>query len=212
MIELLGADYSVYVRSARLALEEKGVSYDLTPIDIFAPEGPSSAYQTLHPFGKIPLLKHGDFHLYETPAILRYVDEAFGGPALQPATSKLRARMAQIQSILDAYAYRTLVWDIYVERVVKTREGAPADEVRIASALGPARTVLAALETLFEGDPFLLGDLPSLADCHAAPMLSLFEIAEEGELLLKGTPRLAAWLSLFKSRASFQATAPVPPD
>ncbi|WP_298822477.1 glutathione S-transferase family protein [uncultured Roseibium sp.] len=212
MIELLGADYSVYVRSARLALEEKGVSYDLTPIDIFAPEGPSSAYQTLHPFGKIPLLKHGDFHLYETPAILRYVDEAFGGPALQPATSKLRARMAQIQSILDAYAYRTLVWDIYVERVVKTREGAPADEVKIASALGPARTVLAALETLFEGDLFLLGDLPSLADCHAAPMLSLFEIAEEGELLLKGTPRLAAWLSLFKSRASFQATAPVPPD
>lgn len=212
MIELFGADYSVYVRSARLALEEKGLSYDLTPIDIFASEGPSSEYQSLHPFGKIPLLKDGDFHLYETTAILRYVDEAFDGPTLQPATPKLRARMTQILSILDAYAYRTLVWDIYVERVVKTREGAPADEVKIASALGPARTVLAALETLIEGEPFLLGELPSLADCHAAPMLSLFEIAEEGDLLLKSTPRLAAWLSFFKSRASFQATAPVRTD
>jgi len=208
MIELYGADYSVYVRSARLALEEKSVAYQLHPVDVFAPGGPPEDYFALHPFGKIPVLKQGEFTLYETIAILRYVDEAFDGPALQPATPQARARMMQILSILDTYAYRTLVWDIYVERVVKTRDGSPADEVRISSALGPARKVIAALEDLITPGPFLLGDNLTLADCHAAPMLTLFQKTEEGVTLLKAAPRLSAWLGRFQERASFQATEP----
>ena len=210
MMDLYGADYSVYVRSARLALAEKGVPYRLVPIDVFAPGGPPADYLDLQPFGNIPALKQGDFSLYETVAILRYVDEAFEGPSLQPGDAKGRARMTQMLAILDAQAYRTLVWDIYVERVVKTRGGTPADEVKIASALGAARKILTALESLCTADPFLLGDRPSLADCHAAPMFSLFEQAEEGALLLKATPKLGAWLDMFKRRPSFLATAPAP--
>jgi len=208
MIELHGADYSVYVRSARLALEEKGVAYQLHPVDVFAPGGPPEDYFSLHPFGKVPALKHERFTLYETIAILRYVDEAFEGPALQPETPQARARMMQILSILDAYAYRTLVWDIYVERVVKIRDGSPADEVKISSALGLARKIVTALEDLIAPGPFLLGDNLTLADCHAAPMLNLFSKAEEGITLLKAAPRLSAWLERFRERASFQVTEP----
>lgn len=208
MIDLFGADYSVYVRSARLALEEKGVPYELRPVDVFAPGGPPQGYLALQPFGKIPALKHGGFALYETAAILRYIDEAFDGPALQPAAAEDRARMTQILSILDTCAYRTLVWDIYVERVVKTGGGGPADEVRISSALGPARKVIAALEDLTAAAPFLLGDRPTLADCHAAPMLNLFQKAEEGVTLLKAAPKLSAWLETVRARESFRATEP----
>lgn len=125
MIELYGADYSVYVRSARMALIEKGIAYELVPIDVFAPGGPPESYLELQPFGKIPTLKHGDFTLFETAAILRYIDEAFDGPPLQPASPQPRARMAQLLSILDNYAYKTLVWDIFVERVSKPSGGAP---------------------------------------------------------------------------------------
>jgi len=211
MIELFGADYSVYVRSARLALTEKGIAYRLVPVDVFAPGGPPETYLELHPFGKIPALKHGDVSLYETVAILRYVDEAFDGPPLQPDGPLDRARMTQLLSILDTYAYRTLVWDIFVERVVKTRDGASADEVRIASSMGRARTIVSALEQLCEDAPFLLGSRLTLADCHAAPMLSLFKTAEEGSLLLKNAPKLTAWLERFSARPSFQASEPEPP-
>jgi len=209
MIELCGADYSVYVRSARLALMEKGVAYELVPVDVFAHGGPPAEYLELQPFGKIPALKHGNITLYETVAILRYIDEALDGPPLQPGDPLGRARMTQVLSILDTYAYKTLVWDIFVERVVKTRGGAPADEVRIASSMGLARTIVTALEDHCTGEPFLLGSLPSLADCHAAPMLNLFQKAEEGTLLLKRAPKLSAWLERFKERPSFAATGPL---
>jgi len=208
MIELFGADYSVYVRSARMALAEKGVPYRLIPVDVFAPGGPPAEYFQLQPFGKIPALKHGDFTLYETAAILRYVDEALDGPALQPERPQARARMNQVLAILDNHAYRTLVWDIYVERMSKTRDGAPADEVKIASALGHARTIIGALEALAAEGRFLMGDRLSLADCHAAPMLALFEKAEEGRLLLRPAPKLSAWLAAISERPSFRETEP----
>jgi glutathione S-transferase len=91
----------------RLALEEKGVAYELVPVDIFAVDGPPSEHVTRHPFGKIPAFEHTGFCLYEAGAITRYIDEAFGGPPLQPADPRNRARMNQIISILDSYAYRT---------------------------------------------------------------------------------------------------------
>ncbi|MGS4989482.1 glutathione S-transferase family protein [Roseibium sp. RP-7] len=206
MIELYGADYSVYVRSARMALIEKGIAYELVPIDVFAPGGPPESYLELQPFGKIPTLKHGDFTLFETAAILRYIDEAFDGPPLQPASPQPRARMAQLLSILDNYAYKTLVWDIFVERVSKPSGGAPADEVKIASALGRARTIVETLEALVTEGPFLMGDQLTLADCHAVPMLALFELSEEGRLLLRSAPKLSSWLHMFKERDSFRKT------
>ncbi len=62
---LFGADYSVYVRIARLALTEKGVDYELVPVDIFAAGGPPAGYLERQPFGKIPAFEHGDFRLFE---------------------------------------------------------------------------------------------------------------------------------------------------
>jgi glutathione S-transferase len=77
------------------------------PIDIFTVAGPSAEHLTRHPFGKIPAFEHAGFRLYEAGAITRYVDEAFPGPPLQPAEPQARARMNQIISIADSYAYRT---------------------------------------------------------------------------------------------------------
>lgn len=211
MIEVYGADYSVYVRSVRIALEEKGLSYGLVPIDIFAPDGPGDNYLEMQPFGKIPVLKADDFTLYETDAILRFLDETHPAPALQPSDPRERARMNQILSILNAYAYQTLVWEVFVERVVKPSDGSAADEVRILSALGLARRIVTELERLSEATPFLLGSRPSLADCHAAPMFHLFQKAEEGQMILKGAPKLSAWLEQFTQRESFQATEPKTP-
>jgi glutathione S-transferase len=204
---LFGAPYSVYVRSVRLALAEKGVPYRLVEVDVFAPGGPPAEYLAQrHPFGRIPAFEHDGFRLYETGAIARYVDEAFVGPRLQPSDPRDRARMNQIISVLDNYAYRTLVWDIFVERVRAPAQGRQSDEARIAAALPKAQSCLAALTDLMGENSFLAGHHLTLADLHAAPMLIYFRMAVEGAALLGEAPALAAWLGRMEWRDSHHAT------
>lgn len=207
---VFGAAYSVYVRAVRLTLEEKQVAYDLVPVDIFAPNAPDAEHLARHPFGKIPAFEHAGFRLYEAAAIMRYVDEAFAGPQLQPADVRSRARMTQIMSIFDSYAYRTLVWDIYVERVARPAAGVPADEAKIAAALPKAATCLSALTALMGENIWLAGTALSLADLYAAPMLALFRLAPEADRLLSRGDRLTHWLDRMAARPSFARTQ-VPP-
>ena len=82
-ITLYGFPISTYVRTARIALAEKGVAYELLP---FEPN--TEEMIAVNPTGKVPAFKHEDFVLYETLAITKYIDQAFDGPALQPADAK----------------------------------------------------------------------------------------------------------------------------
>jgi len=199
---LYGADYSVYVRIARMALEEKGVGYDLVPVDVFADGGPPAWYLERHPFGRIPAFEHDGFRLFETGAITRYVDEAFDGPPLQPADARGRAVMNQIIGLIDSYAYRAMVWDVAVERL----EGNPPDEARIAGGLAVAEKALAALSTLKQPGDWLLGDRLTLADLHAAPVIAYFLKAEEGRTLLEACPQIEQWWTKASARPGFLAT------
>ena len=205
-VRLLGLRISVYTRIVRLALEEKQVSYELEEVDIFADRGPSQEYLVRHPFGMIPCLLHQDFCLYETTAITRYIDEAFQGPSLQPSETQTRARMNQIISILDCYAYRRMVWDVYVERINVPAEGGQSNEQVIAEALPDIAKVLNHLETWLNGSGFLAGSNLSLADCQAFPMLLYFAETPEGQKMLITCPRLQRWMTTMKSRNSVQTT------
>lgn len=202
---LYGADYSVYVRIARLALEEKGVDYELVPLDIFAPEGIPAWYLELHPFGRIPAFEHNGFRLFETGAITRYVDEAFDGPALQSADAHGRARMNQIIGMLDAYGYRAMVWDVAVERLEKM----PPDEALIACGLRQAETVLKVLTSLKARGPWLLGEQLTLADLHAAPIIAYFLRVEEGRDLLARFAEMRDWYARIAERLTFMNTEKV---
>lgn len=206
--KLYGADYSVYVRIARLALIEKDVDHELIPVDVFSPEGLPSWYLALNPFGRIPAFEHDGLVLYETAAIARYIDEAFQGQSLQPDDSRARAAMNQIVGLLDSYAYRTLVWDIYVERVSRPREGTPSDEGRIAAALPVAETCLTALDGLKRPGPFFLGESLTLADLHAAPIFAYFLKAPEGRQMLTRFPQLVRWWEAVSALPSFTETEP----
>lgn len=203
-VVVFGARYSTYTRSVLLTLAEKGVDCSLEEIDIFA--GAAPGYLARQPFGRIPALEHEGFRLYETTAIMRYVDEAFSGPALQPRDPRRRARMNQVLGILDGYAYRTLVWDIYVERSEgRTKAGAP-DEAKIAAAASRARTCLQALGEAMEEGPYLAGPGITLADLHAAPIFAYFRLTPEGAQALDAAPALAAWWRRLDARPSVQAT------
>lgn len=197
-----GADYSVYVRIVRLALEEKGIGYELVPVDIFAADGIPGWYFDHQPFGRIPAFEHDGFRLHETSAITRYVDEAFDGPALQPADARPRATMNQIIGMLDAYAYRAMVWDVAVERLEKT----PPDEALIANGLRQAATVLRALTSLKAAGPWLLGEQLTLADLHAAPIIGYFVKVADGQKLLAEFADIQDWWAHIAGRESFANT------
>jgi len=197
-----GADYSVYVRIVRLALEEKGIDYELVPVDVFAAEGIPDWFFERHPFGRIPAFEHDGFRLFESSAIARYVDEAFEGPALQPEEPRSRATMNQIIGMLDAYGYRAMVWDVAVERLEKD----PPDEALIANGLRQAATVLRVLTSLKTSGPCLLGDQLTLADLHAAPIIGYFVKVSEGQRLLAEFPEIQDWWTRIAASASFLVT------
>lgn len=201
---VFGASYSTYTRSLLLALAEKGVAYRLEEVDIFL--GAKPEYLARQPFGRIPALEHDGFRLYETGAMLRYVDEAFPEPALQPADTRARARMHQILGILDSYAYRTLIWDIYVERSEGRAKPGMADEAKIDVAVEKAATILDALVDLMGVGPYLTGAGVTLADLHAVPILAYFRLTPEGERLLAARPALGRWWDRMAGRASVRAT------
>lgn len=204
---VFGAAYSVYVRVVRLVLAEKGIAYDLVEVDVFAPDGPPPEHVAhRHPFGRIPAFEHDGFRLYETGAITRYADEVFPGPALQPSLPRLRARMNQVISVLDNYAYRPLVWDLFVERVRAPAQGRPPDEATIADALPKAGRCLDALVELMGEGPYLAGPQLTLADLYAAPMFIYARLADEVAILLAQRPCLAAWLDRIVERPSIAGT------
>ena len=89
-VTLYGFPISTYVNVVRLVLTHKGVPFEF--FDLEAGMG-GPRHLALHPFGRVPILDHAGFRVYETAAIATYVDEAFDGPSLQPSNVKARARM-----------------------------------------------------------------------------------------------------------------------
>lgn len=204
---LYGYHYSVYVRVVRLALLEKGVAWQHVEIDPFAKEIPAD-YLAMNPFGRVPTLRHGDFTLYETTAITRYIDEAFDGLPLQPSHPRDRARAAQIVAIADSYAYWPLVRQVYSHRVFRPAEGVAADEHIVEEGLASAPKVLTAIEALLDEGPFLCGVALSLADVHLAPMIACFNAAPDGAAMLARFPKLSKWWQAMRRRPALAQTDP----
>ena len=201
-----GPSYSVYVRSVRLALEEKWIPYRMDEFELSAMP---NEHRARHPFGKVPAFHHDGFDLYETSAIIRYIDEVFVGPPLQPAEPRRRARMNQVLSIVDAYANRPMVHGIFGERMVAPRRGRASNETIIGAAIAKARVCLAALEALIDGQPFLAGPTLSLADLHAAPIFAYFVQTNEGIRLIAEQSALTSWWATMRHRDSLRRTQTV---
>ena len=203
-IVVYGAPGSPYLRSVLLGLEEKGLPYRLAILQPGANR--SEDYLQRHPFGRIPAFEHGDFGLYETQAILRYVDTLGSGPSLQPRDPRAAARMNQIVGIVDWYVFPTITVGVCAERLMSQFFwGRPANEDTIAKATPAARVCIGELERLKGAADYLAGDSLSIADLMLAPHLEFFRATPEGAGLLQGTS-LEAWLTRMNARPSLQAT------
>jgi glutathione S-transferase len=204
-ITVYGVPGSPYLRSALLGLHEKGASYRLAAL-----QGPgavrSEDHLRRHPFGRVPVLEHGEFRLYETQAILRYLDAVLPGPALQPQEPRAAARMNQIAGIVDWYVFPYITVGITAERFMSQLFwNRPPNEANITQAVPRAWVCVRELERLLGSSEFLTGDTLSIADLMVAPHLQFFRATPEAEQLMRGTS-LDAWLKRMQARPSMQAT------
>ena len=87
-ITIYGAPQSTFTRSVRMGCHEKGIDYELV---LTRPGGAT----VLNPMGKIPVITHGELTLFETPAILHYLDRSFAGPRLWPDDIRAAALVDQ---------------------------------------------------------------------------------------------------------------------
>lgn len=203
---VFGFPQSTYVRTVRLALAEKGIEYDLAPTG-FSSEGLAQ----LHPFRRIPAFRHGALTLFETPAICRYIDDGFVGPALSPSDTAARARMEQWISVINAYLDPPAIRVIVIERITRPLQNKTPDEAKCQAAKPLADHALSVLDDALEGSDFLAGDEISLADFFLLPILYYLRQLPEGIELLPRHKNISAWYRRMKARPSFALTQPPAP-
>ena len=196
---------SPFARAVLATLEEKGAAYQIAPVAPGTFQSPQ--HLARHPFGRVPVMEHDGFRLYETQAILRYLDRILPAPALTPADPRRAARMDQVMNINDWYLFPGVGSVIVFHRVVGPRVmGLTPDEAAIASAMPKARTVFSELARLLGEQPFFTGDALSLADLMVAPAVGFFTLTPEWTELGAPHANLVAWLSRMEARPSLKAT------
>jgi glutathione S-transferase len=208
-ITVFGFPHSSFVHIARLVLTHKNVPYTFHDLE---PDMGSLKHLALHPFDRVPILQHGDFVLYETSAIVAYLEEMFPKPSLQPNTPQSRARVNQWISAVNSYYYPYMIYHVGHERNVFPLLGIPSDEKVVEHALPKIEVALQVVEReLSHGQDFLLGDNVTLADYYLLPSTYSFGRTPEGKTMYANFPAVQAWRERMEASPTvqrFRATNP----
>ncbi len=148
---------SPYGRAVLVTLYEKGIDFRFIPVSPATMK--SEPHLSRHAFGRVPVIEHDGFALYETQAIMRYLDRLRAAPALVPKDAQAAARMDQLISICDWYLFQGVNNVIGFHRVVGPKlMGLTPDEDAIAAAMPKAQTVMAELSRLLGDKPYFAAD------------------------------------------------------
>ena len=199
-VTLFGFPRSVYVQMAGIVLTHKEVPYTFHDLETVMgkPE-----HLALHPFNRVPILRHDDFAIYETSAIASYVDEAFAGPRLTPQDVRARGRMNQWISAVNSYYYPYMIYHVTHERIVFPELGIASDEKVVEHALPKVELGLGVLEReLSHGKDYLLGSDLTLADFFILPSTFAFSMTEEGRRMYPKFPAFCRWRERMENLAT----------
>jgi len=200
---LYGLPHSNFVRACAMTALEKGASYDqeLTGFRDMR----SRELLAVAPFGKVPAMRHGEVVLFESLAIMRYIDLTFGPPdALQPADPLERIRMDQWFTAVMGAIDRHVVRDWALEYMFPTGPDRQPDEKKIARSRKAVARDLAILEEALADSGHLAGGSLSLADIVLVCTLDVLGRVDGGEDLLAAAPGVAAAMDALRARDSWQ--------
>jgi glutathione S-transferase len=202
---------SPYAWRAQLALELKRVPYASRLIEFSKGEHRTEAFRRLNPRGKVPVLVDGDFVVYESLAILSYLDQRFPEPPLLGTTAAEHGRIWQRVFELDNYVLRT------ASSVVNPLFSGKADRETLEGAMTSAWAELERVAGWLDAGPWLAGERVSAVDVVAYPGIQTLErafgkpIASELGVGLPDTRwwnELTAWRDRFAALPGVENTYP----
>lgn len=197
-IKIYGVPPSSFTRTVRLACHEKGIDYEL--VAMFPGQ-----LGALNPFEKIPAITHGDMTLFESTAILRYLDRTFPGPSLWPQDSRQAALCDQwVSAVNDSLVNSAL-------RFLASHFGfLPVPQEMAAKYLAKARDVVPVFDRQLGRSRYLVSDSPTAADLFLAPIFYNFPAIPGLREIGEASPNLARWMHEMSDRPSMKATEPEP--
>jgi glutathione S-transferase len=204
-VQIIGAPFSSYVWGVCMACEEKGVPYELVPAKLRSPE-----VFSIHPFGKSPVMRHGDIALCESKAITTYIDKIFPGPKLIPEEARRAAEVEQwvslVNTTIDPCLIRTYVYGYLVP---KGADGKP-DRTAIEGALPAMQKQVEVLDRTVAKTGYLAGDSFTLADINLMPILYVVQRFPEGIEMVQSAKNLSSYFARHSARPSYEASFPPP--
>jgi glutathione S-transferase len=197
-MKVYGSPRSTCTRKVLTVLEEKGAHFDFIVVDLTKREQKAPEHVARQPFGVIPVLEDDGLSMYESRAIIRYLDRKLPGVALTPSDLRAYARMEQFLSVEQSY-FSGPALDIL--KYTWKREGFGPEKVEAARPL-IARAVSVASEHLAH-NAYFAGSEFSLADITWMPYVASLAATEFKDLVL-GAPAFAAWWARVSERPSWR--------
>lgn len=192
---------STCTRKVLMTFAEKGVTPDFTRVELAKGEHKQPAHTALQPFGQVPVLVDGEFVLYESRAIMRYLDQVLPGPSLTPADPRARARMEQWLSV-ETSNFTPHAMKIIYQAVFARWRGQEGDPAKIEEGRAGTLKALPVLEEALAAAPFLAGADLSLADISYMPYLQYLDQGGQGDLVA-GFPHVADWWARLRARPTW---------
>jgi glutathione S-transferase len=161
-----------------------------------------------------PRLVIEGFSLFDCDSILRYVDEAHDGPALQPKEPTLRALMVELQGIIRDYLHPAAIGKIATQRLFAPFLGTASDLKIVEEAVTPLADALSAIEQISvsahdgEAAEMLLGAQVTLADIALMPIAAYLTMTPEGQAAIAASRRLSRWWLSVSRRPSLARSWP----
>ncbi len=204
-VQIYGPSFSNFVRTVMLICEEHNVSYQTGfELDGKAIAFKSNEHIALHPFGKLPVLKHGDFVLPETSTICRYLLKTFAPQYESYFSAEQQAHIDAFSAITSLYIDKAIIRDYLLEFAFPKGENG---EVRLEvakNAQAEVRRALQVIEQELLNGNVLNGEHLTLADALIAPMLHYLTTLPADFNLLTEYLALERYLESLMSRTSCQ--------
>ena len=202
-MKIYGHPLSSCTRKVLMLLAEKGRDTDFEIVDLFAHAQRSPEHLARHPFGVVPVLVDGDFVLYESRAILRYLDARCDGDSLTPKGARAVARMNQWLSVDQSYV-APHTRSLAIERLLRKREGLEPRADIVDAAEKALATAFETIDCALAGSTWLAGDAISLADLSLTPYVASLPMIGAAHTIAN-RPHLAGWWERVSARPSWKS-------
>jgi glutathione S-transferase len=199
MLKLHSHPFSTFGRRVQIALKEKSIPCEQVLVDMVARKHREPDYLALNPYSRVPTLIDGDLVLYESTAILNYLEARFPEPSLLPADVKGRALVDMHMKLCDLQFTRQAGTIIFPKRFLPKDRW---DEKLFAQMRVDIDKHLAILDRQLGDNEYMVGNKYSLVEVCYTPFMAFLDLIE-----VTPPPRIAQWSKRILSRESAKQTA-----